>query len=1551
MSTGIDEAAGSSSSSARPADDIASTAADETAGSPRKRLPNLSAVPQVFFSEDFDLGNPYTFDQVTERYKVASSSSPTETNDGSSPTYDVALNQMLQEKLSYYSDVIEQHLIIEIGQQSSSFFAALENLNDLNAEAESCLLKIDELKSELDSIDEKQAKKGLRVIREQQHRRQLERKQVAVRDVRQVIERRDLVRLLLQQGETEEALDLLDKLRSTLRRAEDQPAPTATGVETIPRAGNRVAPTDSGIVLSDLQGLASVPAQLEEMEQTLSGMLEQDLTAVLKLNIEERLSTFRQSGASSSPSDTNGYFKESASEPGPPSLNPNAAIIESPLTPSKPPLSPFGHSARALSSSESVLASRIGPLVIGLAKTGGIEKAVSTYRDVAIQAVQEAWRETLSHSGSEMIETVRWLLSEESSKLDGHDNLPAPAARIRDLDHAAFLGMCRQLFDTLMECLKAIDAQCKLVPRILDGLAARTSSAGSTTVDTDRNLEVGAARDGSSSGLPLPPIMPPGVPTNLPAKLSDVVVASAEKAHGLCARLLSLRATTHAALELPPFLVVFQLCWSFVLSSEQLCRKMIVGLRGTILGQAKGFLANFHRRRIERAAKAVEEETWAQADVGAEIQDQIRQIVSSAVEDPSKFVVTGGGISADSGNAKEATSAQGDDAGDDGAPALAKTLDIEDRPYFVVQASLDVLALLVDYLKVIINLPLLTTEAMARVVEFLKQFNSRTCQVVLGAGAMRSAGLKNITAKHLALASQSLSVMISLIPYIRETVRRHLSPKQAVMLTEFDKLRRDFQEHQYEIHAKLVAIMSDRLTVHCRTLSGIDWNADKSAAEGQENADSKDIEPNKYAVDLVKETATLHKVLSKYLQGVVVEHVIGQVLRAIDDRIAQEFDKMDVSKQQAVDRMQADVRYLGTKLSVLKHVEWKDEALQQVMASKHVVPPAPVNASATAGTSAGSNELPPGSPALDKTGASQFGPVTYKPRIPNIFARRQQQQQSQTNSPRASTDVARTSTPMESQKSLETTPRSSLQIQQQPPAGSENGTTAEPQQAHESGPQTPAKSAATGARSIAEEVDDVPPATPSKGQETGSSIIVKDEDADAEGAEDLVAPVVPAPEAVAKLLGESSSTSSDAPAAASSDGDATAARTETEATAEASQCVEELDGQGAKAVSGEQQQEGNAKAGASDAAVMDDTSEAVKNAREDRASVQPKDAPAAPSEAAQIGGPPQFSTPQKDARGFNPSLAQSAVIGTPSEASPVRSGASTPIAPATPKTPTGTAPSKPGRMSLKERLAEAARKRAQQSAPLDRSGSQVEPRPTAPVAPAPSAPDETPAKEGHNEVKGDPTAHPPESKDSTAETTEASQTVSASDATAAPTDEAAAAVAAKDADASDAKPVVEQGASLERSANAHRADNGSVEEKQDVARTQETPDGGMSDKAATVETTAPTLVEAAGGATRASAEEAADVASSTPAAKAAAGAEIDTTPSTVDGTEAPEGALKIATPGAEVSAERDGDGDEADGDGDAEADTNEGTNDSAVGGGSGAGGKKNKKKKKKGKKK
>lgn len=41
---------------------------------------------------------------------------------------------------------------------------------------------------------------------------------------------------------------------------------------------------------------------------------------------------------------------------------------------------------------------------------------------------------------------------------------------------------------------------------------------------------------------------------------------------------------------------------------------------------------------------------------------------------------------------------------------------------------------------------------MSRVIEILKSFNSRTCQVELGTGAMKSAGL-NISAKQVRISS------------------------------------------------------------------------------------------------------------------------------------------------------------------------------------------------------------------------------------------------------------------------------------------------------------------------------------------------------------------------------------------------------------------------------------------------------------------------------------------------------------------------------------------------------------------------------------------------------------------------------------------------------------------------------------------------------------------------------------------------------------------------------------------------------------------------------
>lgn len=49
-----------------------------------------------------------------------------------------------------------------------------------------------------------------------------------------------------------------------------------------------------------------------------------------------------------------------------------------------------------------------------------------------------------------------------------------------------------------------------------------------------------------------------------------------------------------------------------------------------------------------------------------------------------------------------------------------KVVSVEDRTFFVVNATLQSLLLIEDYLRIVINLELVVTDVMSRVIEFLK---------------------------------------------------------------------------------------------------------------------------------------------------------------------------------------------------------------------------------------------------------------------------------------------------------------------------------------------------------------------------------------------------------------------------------------------------------------------------------------------------------------------------------------------------------------------------------------------------------------------------------------------------------------------------------------------------------------------------------------------------------------------------------------------------------------------------------------------------------------
>ncbi|KAF7338068.1 Vps54 domain-containing protein [Mycena venus] len=825
------------------------------AQTPGRPLPPLDVVPTVFFESTFNLGDPRTFNAVTEQ------DSP-DHDPAADPTA-LSYSLPLLEKFSHYADTVEQHLVREISLRSASFFAALTNLHELQSESEECLDRISKLRTLLKDVDEKGAKKGLEVVRKGSRMRNLGERLVAA-------------------GQWDQALGVLEEMERLWEGPPEQEPPPLTSSITrssshpkglqnaiVPGRLSSLPPTPEErppsspdlrppiIPLSSLSAFSALPAHLRTLTMEITSSLSAELVSVLRVDLLERIAS-----VAPTPDKRNDSLKD-----------------------------------------------RLRPLLQGLTRTQGVREATLSWREVVLDEIRGVIRRMRN-------------LGQAAAPTNGGEDASRPglANHMRNMPHSEFSELIQNIYKSFLNAVQGLHSQGVAFLEVLE-----------TTSSSSKN--------------------PPNI-TALQDEFSDILSSAAELSNTQAAKLIILRSEQHAVLSLSDFFTFFNDSWSFVVKCEVICRKMIVGLRGVVISQSKTFLQTFHQARLTQSASLVENEQWEQIDATPAIQHIADVLVDAAVRDVPELLVANGGASPTvpaslpsatslpslSSSASLTTASSTDTINgippSPSAPAVKRTngtatknakirLRIEERTFSAVSATTEVLSLLLDYLRVIVNLSMLTTDTMSRVIEFLKAFNSRTCQVVLGAGAMRSAGLKNITAKHLALASQSLSIMIALIPYVRETFRRHLSQKQAVMLVEFDKLKRDYQEHQNEIHAKLIAIMGDRLSTHIRTFQTVDWSVPREGV-------------NAYMSVLVRETVTLHKVLSRHLSVAVVEDVMTQVFAAINHRLSEEYAKMVLPSEEARKGLLADARFLHQKLSELKNVRAPSGMLEVVIAELRI---------------------------------------------------------------------------------------------------------------------------------------------------------------------------------------------------------------------------------------------------------------------------------------------------------------------------------------------------------------------------------------------------------------------------------------------------------------------------------------------------------------------------------------------------------------------------------------------------------------------------------------
>ena len=147
-------------------DDDDSTSVDSTINDNSDRITPLSTIPSVFFDLNFQLDNPRIFDIVSEKSDIIRSQS----TDSNSRKI-LANNSILQEKLSWYIDTVELHLINEISNASTSFFLALDDLRSINSQASNCIERIQRLRKDLHLVEEKRAQAGIESLQFRQRRR------------------------------------------------------------------------------------------------------------------------------------------------------------------------------------------------------------------------------------------------------------------------------------------------------------------------------------------------------------------------------------------------------------------------------------------------------------------------------------------------------------------------------------------------------------------------------------------------------------------------------------------------------------------------------------------------------------------------------------------------------------------------------------------------------------------------------------------------------------------------------------------------------------------------------------------------------------------------------------------------------------------------------------------------------------------------------------------------------------------------------------------------------------------------------------------------------------------------------------------------------------------------------------------------------------------------------------------------------------------------------------------------------------------------------------
>ncbi|KAI7363918.1 Vps54-domain-containing protein [Hortaea werneckii] len=872
----------------------------------------LNTIPNVYFEEDFHLENPRTFDIVSERAEIVRPPPGTVDKQANGapqpPRKSLATNAILQEKLSWYMDTVEVHLINNISTASSGFFQALGSLKSLQNEAEESVAKIQGLREDLRRLDEEVAIRGLEVAAKKRKRANVAKLARATQQVEQVVSEVKRADSLVDDGEYEEAVEQMEKVG---RLASGQPEPTSEGQQ------------NDLVDLRSLKALQGLDSGLQELQYRIGAGFASRFTKILIDDLRQHVDRVPKENTLKRWSRHRGI---------PPTYMETDQQLRTAL----------------LSSLK------------GLGRAGHTAPATAAYREAVQKFMKELIRKHLPSSNDEDADSMVSTSTRGGAKLTQQEKSSILARNLRAMDAHDAEGLLMSVYTSVGEALRRVSTQTKVLLDVTSSMQPATTNATSPIASppkspglTPKSPEIfsldAQLANGSGKASNPPRIAVQNTQQDVQEELSQALDMSSllgqavDTAQNQITRVLKVRNEQSIRLPQERFLRYFTLNRLFADECEAVSGRGSQALRGVINAQISGFVQVMGTSEAEKVAGILDGDDWNAKDFTDADEKILQKVLGSMSRDPPEWTERRKAIWEDVGYSPERTSESadvgaGEKAADTngtstpntngavatGTKIASKPAYIDDNRFILVRSAIQLLPTLDHFLSLTATLPSMTSSISSALLEVLKTFNSRSTQLILGAGATRSAGLKNITTKHLALASQALSFVIALVPYMRECARRHLpSSGQTSILAEFDKTKRVYQDHQSGIHDKLVDIMTGTSQAHIKSLHTATYDKEGDDQEEEGEIDS----PSPFIETLTKQTLTFHRVLSRHLS----EFDVGLIMR----RIAEQYREQWVNAFKAVEVKNQSAKRKGNK-RLLKDAETFRAKLEKLEGFKEV---------------------------------------------------------------------------------------------------------------------------------------------------------------------------------------------------------------------------------------------------------------------------------------------------------------------------------------------------------------------------------------------------------------------------------------------------------------------------------------------------------------------------------------------------------------------------------------------------------------------------------------